>query len=32
MRVLIDGRSLTQQMSGISRYILELTKVYTEIW
>lgn len=28
MRVLIDGRSLTQQMSGISRYILELTKGY----
>lgn len=28
MRVLIDGRSLTQQVSGISRYILELVKGY----
>ena len=28
MKILIDGRSLTPQMSGISRYIRELTKGY----
>lgn len=27
-QILIDGRSITPQLSGISRYIIELTKGY----
>lgn len=30
IQILIDGRSSTPQLSGISRYIIELTKGYAK--